>query len=319
MPRTPARKRSQDEEEDAVSPQPKPQAKRAAPGRAAGAAGAAWATLPTDLWKRALDFAYGPVRACVDALAPLKAAATLAAVSRGTQRAMADPGLWKDLARGSERSGCDKILLAADVGGFSAQGGRPWRVLNRALCDFLKKCTHCRSVEAPRHAVFGVRLCQDCATVSHALIKESRARDVYHLAAADLAALPFVDTPRRCVATIVGAVPRTRTTPTVTQLPANALVFSPRSGEVALELAPPVEEPIFGGAPFLSPPPRRFGTSTEPPPERIFARRHLFFVQQRRPGNLFGELDRDADAARIASDAARGTIADEEPLQAYSL
>ena len=90
------------------------QAKRAAPD-------AVWATeLPTDLWKRCLDFAYGPATACVDPLAPLKAAATLATVSRGTQRAMADPGLWKDLARGSERCGCDKIVLAADVGGLRA-------------------------------------------------------------------------------------------------------------------------------------------------------------------------------------------------------
>ena len=48
------------------------QAKRAAPD-------AVWATeLPTDLWKRCLDFAYGPASACVDPLAPLKAAATLA-------------------------------------------------------------------------------------------------------------------------------------------------------------------------------------------------------------------------------------------------
>ena len=87
--------------------------------RSARAPDAVWATeLPTDLWKRCLDFAYGPATACVDPLAPLKAAATLATVSRGTQRAMADPGLWKDLARGSERCGCDKIVLAADVGGF---------------------------------------------------------------------------------------------------------------------------------------------------------------------------------------------------------
>lgn len=317
MLKTPRRRRTP--EDDAVQP---PQAKRA------DAAGAAWATLPTDLWKRALDFAYSPARACVDPLAPLKAAATLAAVSRGLQRAMADPGLWKDLARGSERSGCDKIRLAADVGGFSAQGGRPWRVLNRALRDFLKKCSHCRHVEAPRHAVFGVRLCRDCATVSYALIKESRARDDFHLAAADLAALPFVDTLRRhdrvaptrtaAVGIVATGTPRDRKV-TVTQSPADALVFSPRSGEVALELAPPVEERIFGGAPFLSPPPRRFGTDPAPPPERIFARRHLFFAQRRRPGNAFGELDRDADAARLASDAARGAIADEELLQAYSL
>ena len=78
---------------------------------------------------------------------------------------MADPGLWKDLARGSERCGCDKIVLAADVGGFSAQNGRPWRVLGRALRDFLKQCTHCRAVEAPIRVPFGVRLCNACATI----------------------------------------------------------------------------------------------------------------------------------------------------------
>ena len=169
------------------------QAKRAAPD-------AVWATeLPTDLWKRCLDFAYGPATLCVDPLAPLKAAATLAAVSRGTQRAMADPGLWKDLARGSERCGCDKIVLAADVGGFSAQRGRPWRVLGRALRDFLNKCVHCRAVEAKRHPDLGVRLCSACATIrpGGALIREGRARDDYHLAAADLRELPFLDTPRR--------------------------------------------------------------------------------------------------------------------------
>ena len=175
--------------------------KRAAASKAKRAApDAVWATeLPTDLWKRCLDFAYGPATACVDPLAPLKAAATLATVSRGTQRAMADPGLWKDLARGSERCGCDKIVLAADVGGFSAQHGRPWRVLGRALRDFLKKCTHCRAVEAPIRVPFGVRLCNACATIrpGGALIREGRARDDYHLAAADLRELPFLDTPRR--------------------------------------------------------------------------------------------------------------------------
>ena len=121
MLKTPRRRGTEDDEVQA------PKAKRAAPD-------AVWATeLPTDLWKRCLDFAYGPATLCVDPLAPLKAAATLAAVSRGTQRAMADPGLWKDLARGSERCGCDRIVLAADVGGFSCQNGRPWRVLGRAL------------------------------------------------------------------------------------------------------------------------------------------------------------------------------------------
>ena len=91
MLKTPRRRGTEDDEVE------RPQAKRAAPD-------AVWATeLPTDLWKRCLDFAYGPATACVDPLAPLKAAATLAMVSRGTQRAMADPGLWKDLARGSER------------------------------------------------------------------------------------------------------------------------------------------------------------------------------------------------------------------------
>ena len=110
MLKTPRRRGTEDSsDDDEVQHR---QAKRAAPD-------AVWATeLPTDLWKRCLDFAYGPATLCVDPLAPLKAAATLAAVSRGTQRAMADPGLWKDLARGSERCGCDRIVLAADVGGF---------------------------------------------------------------------------------------------------------------------------------------------------------------------------------------------------------
>ena len=226
MLKTPRRRGSED---DDARP---PAAKRAAPD-------AVWATeLPTDLWKRCLDFAYGPATACVDPLAPLKAAATLAMVSRGTQRAMADPGLWKDLARGSERCGCDKIVLAADVGGFGAQNGRPWRVLGRALRDFLKKCTHCRAVEAPIRVPFGVRLCNACATIrpGGALIREGRARDDYHLAAADLVKLPFLDTPRRSAPP---PVPDFTEAPPVTQSP--ALVFSPRSGEVALDVAPPVE------------------------------------------------------------------------------
>ena len=283
------------------------QAKRAAPD-------AVWATeLPTDLWKRCLDFAYGPATACVDPLAPLKAAATLAMVSRGTQRAMADPGLWKDLARGSERCGCDKIVLAADVGGFGAQNGRPWRVLGRALRDFLGKCAHCRAVEAPIRVPFGVRLCSACATIrpGGALIREGRARDDYHLAAADLVELPFLDTPRR------NAIPPVPdfTAPAVTQSP--ALVFSPRSGEVALDVAPSVEERVFGGAPFLSPPPY----TRAPPAERVFARRHLVFAQQRRFGTAAAVdvLDRDADAAKAAVDAARRAAATEELLQAYSL
>ena len=285
------------------------QAKRAAPD-------AVWATeLPTDLWKRCLDFAYGPATLCVDPLAPLKAAATLAAVSRGTQRAMADPGLWKDLARGSERCGCDKIVLAADVGGFGAQNGRPWRVLGRALRDFLGKCAHCRAVEAPIRVPFGVRLCNACATIrpGGALIREGRARDDYHLAAADLRELPFLDTPRR---NAIPPVPDFRAAPAaVTQSP--ALVFSPRSGEVALDEAPPVEERVFGGAPFLSPPPH----TRAPPAERVFARRHLVFAQQRRFGTAAAVdvLDRDADAAKAAVDAARRAAATEELLQAYSL
>ena len=303
MPKTP-RRRGAPEDDDA---QP-PAAKRAAPD-------AVWATeLPTDLWKRCLDFAYGPATLCVDPLAPLKAAATLAMVSRGTQRAMADPGLWKDLARGSERCGCDKIVLAADVGGFGAQNGRPWRVLGRALRDFLKKCTHCRAVEAPIRVPFGVRLCNACATIrpGGALIREGRARDDYHLAAADLRELPFLDTPRRSAPP---PVPDFTEAPPVTQSP--ALVFSPRSGEVALDVAPPVEERVFGGAPFLSPPPH----TRAPPAERVFARRHLVFAQQRRFGTAAAVdvLDRDADAARTAVDAARRAAATEELLQAYSL
>ena len=140
-----------------------------------------------------------PGDTCVDPLAPLKAAATLAMVSRGTQRAMADPGLWKDLARGSERCGCDKIVLAADVGGFGgAERAAVARPRPRAA-RLLKKCTHCRAVEAPIRVPFGVRLCNACATIrpGGALIREGRARDDYHLAAADLRELPFLDTPRR--------------------------------------------------------------------------------------------------------------------------
>ena len=301
MLKTPRRRGTEDDEVE------RPQAKRAAPV-------AVWATeLPTDLWKRCLDFAYGPATLCVDPLAPLKAAATLATVSRGTQRAMADPGLWKDLARGSERCGCDRIVLAADVGGFGAQRGRPWRVLGRALRDFLGKCVHCRAVEAPIRVPFGVRLCSACATIrpGGALIREGRARDDYHLAAADLRELPFLDTPRRHA---IPPVPDF-TAPAVTQSP--ALVFSPRSGEVALDEAPPVEERVFGGAPFLSPPPH----SRAPPAERVFARRHLVFAQQRRFGTAAAVdvLDRDADAAKAAVDAARRAAATEELLQAYSL
>ena len=64
MLKTPRRRGTEDDEEQHR------QAKRAAPD-------AVWATeLPTDLWKRCLDFAYGPATLCVDPLAPLKAAAT---------------------------------------------------------------------------------------------------------------------------------------------------------------------------------------------------------------------------------------------------
>ena len=125
--------------------------------------------------------------------------------------------------------------------------------------------------------------------------------------------LPFLDTPRR---NAIPPVPDFRAAPAaVTQSP--ALVFSPRSGEVALDVAPPVEERVFGGAPFLSPPPH----SRAPPAERVFARRHLVFAQQRRFGTaaVVTELDRDADAAKAAVDAARRAAATEELLQAYSL
>ena len=81
--------------------------------------------------------------------------------------------------------------------------------------------------------------------------------------------------------------------------------------------APPVEERVFGGAPFLSPPPH----SRAPPAGRVFARRHLVFAQQRRFGTAAAVdvLDRDADAAKAAVDAARRAAATEELLQAYSL
>ena len=124
MLKTPRRRGTEDDEVERL------EAKRAAPD-------AVWATeLPTDLWKRCLDFAYGPATACVDPLAPLKAPPPRSRQCRAARSAMADPGLWKDLARGSERCGCDKIVLAADVGGFSKQHGRPWRVLGRALRTF---------------------------------------------------------------------------------------------------------------------------------------------------------------------------------------
>ena len=134
-----------------------------------------------------------------------------------------------------------------------AQNGRPWRVLGRALRDFLKKCTHCRAVEAPIRVPFGVRLCNACATIrpGGALIREgprarrlpprrrgSKGAAVPRHAEGDQAPPP---------------VPDFTEAPPVTQSP--ALVFSPRSGEVALDVAPPVEERVFGGAPFLSPPP----------------------------------------------------------------
>ena len=156
-------------------------------------------------------------------LAPLKAAATLA-TCRAARSRDGGPGALEGPRAGLERCGCDKIVLAADVGGFGAQNGRPWRVLGRALRDFEEVHPLPRRRGADPRAVRRA-LCNACATIrpGGALIREGRARDDYHLAAADLGSCR--SSTRR--GDQPPPVPDFTEAPPVTQSP--ALVFSPRS------------------------------------------------------------------------------------------